>query len=85
MVLIDVNDREMNASDVFAICIENIKNKVFKRASEAVKDLKEEQIHWMITVPAIWSDPARQFMIYAAEKVNSQNSYDSSCTLYRCR
>ncbi|CAC5392283.1 unnamed protein product [Mytilus coruscus] len=68
MMLEDINGREMKASDVFACCIEYIKNKVFKRAEEAVRGLKEEQVHWMITVPAIWNESARQFMREAAAK-----------------
>lgn len=69
MKLKDINCHEMNACDVFAICIEYIKNKAFKRLSQLYNNVKEEQIHWMITVPAIWCDTARHFMIDAAEKV----------------
>lgn len=69
MMLEDINGREMKASDIFACCIEYIKNKVFVRAEEAVRGLTEEQIHWMITVPAIWNESARQFMREAATKV----------------
>ncbi|XP_052091555.1 heat shock 70 kDa protein 12A-like isoform X2 [Mytilus californianus] len=68
MMLEDINGREMKASNVFACCIEYIKNKVFKRAEEAVRGLTEEQVHWMITVPAIWNESARQFMREAATK-----------------
>ena len=69
MMLKDINGREMKASDIFACCIEYIKNKVFVRVEEAVRGLTEEQIHWMITVPAIWNESARQFMREAATKV----------------
>jgi molecular chaperone DnaK (HSP70) len=69
MMLKDVNGKEMKASSVFAICIENIKDTVFKRAEEAVSGLKEDDVHWILTVPAIWNESARQFMIEAAEKV----------------
>ncbi|XP_071156538.1 heat shock 70 kDa protein 12A-like [Mytilus edulis] len=68
MMLKDINGREMKASDIFACCIEYIKNKVFVRVEEAVRGLTEEQIHWMITVPAIWNESARQFMREAATK-----------------
>ena len=31
--------------------------------------VKEENIRWVLTVPAIWSDPAKQFMTEAAAPV----------------
>ena len=31
--------------------------------------VKENNIRWVLTVPAIWSDPAKQFMIEAAALV----------------
>ena len=34
-----------------------------------VMDLDEMDVHWVITVPAIWSDGAKQFMREAAQKV----------------
>lgn len=36
--------------------------------------IQEEEIHWVLTVPAIWDDSAKKFMRDAAEKVfNYQN------------
>ena len=32
--------------------------------------VKETNIRWVLTVPAIWSDPAKQLMIEAAELVS---------------
>jgi hypothetical protein len=31
--------------------------------------LKVDEIQWVLTVPAIWSDPAKQFMRVSAEQV----------------
>ena len=31
--------------------------------------LDDEEIHWVITVPAIWDDAAKSFMRRAAEEV----------------
>lgn len=43
-------------------------------------DLKaDENIHWMLTVPAIWDDGAKQFMREAAEQVNHDKAYTFSC------
>lgn len=62
--------KEMKAVDVFAACIEYLKNATFTRAKEQIPSLEEEEIHWVLTVPAIWTEAARQFMIDAAEKVH---------------
>lgn len=60
--------KEMKAVDVFAYCIENIKDSIFGKAKEKVTDLQEYDVHWVLTVPAIWNEAARQFMLEAAEK-----------------
>ena len=31
----------------------------------------DADVHWVLTVPAIWDDAAKQFMREAAEKVNT--------------
>ncbi|CAG2220776.1 unnamed protein product [Mytilus edulis] len=62
--------KEMKAVDVFAACIEYLKNATFTRAKEQIPSLEEEDIHWVLTVPAIWTEAARQFMIDAAESGN---------------
>lgn len=36
-------------------------------------EIDEMDIHWVITVPAIWSDGAKQFMREAAHKVTILN------------
>jgi hypothetical protein len=33
------------------------------------QNLEEKDIHWVLTVPAIWNDVAKQFMREAAENV----------------
>jgi len=33
--------------------------------------VKDTDYHWVLTVPAIWEDAAKQFMREAAEKVGS--------------
>ncbi|CAG2234343.1 unnamed protein product [Mytilus edulis] len=68
MTIKDITGKnELKAVDVFAFCIEYIWNTLFRRAKEQITNLDEENIHWVITVPAIWSEDARQFMIEAAK------------------
>ena len=33
-------------------------------------EIQDGDIEWVLTVPAIWNDPAKQFMRQAAEKVS---------------
>ncbi|VDI76900.1 Hypothetical predicted protein [Mytilus galloprovincialis] len=60
--------KEMKAVDVFAYCIENIKDSMFRKAEEEVTDLLEYDIKWVLTVPAVWNEAARECMLEAAEK-----------------
>lgn len=34
--------------------------------------LLEKDIKWVLTVPAMWGDPEKEFMIQAAKKVSVQ-------------
>ena len=71
MAITDITGKKsMKAVDVFAFCIEYIKESIFGRAKEQIAELEEEDVHWVVTVPAIWDEAARQFMIDAANKVN---------------
>ncbi|VDH91300.1 Hypothetical predicted protein [Mytilus galloprovincialis] len=68
MVIKEMGGKTMKAMMVFAFCIEYIKDKVLERLSQAINGLDEDDVHWVLTVPAIWNDQARQFMIAASEK-----------------
>lgn len=70
--------KEMKAVDVFAACIEHLKNATFTRVKQHILNFEEEDIHWVLTVPAIWTEAARQFMIDAAEK---SGIYEDNLTL----
>ncbi|CAG2253465.1 unnamed protein product [Mytilus edulis] len=70
MVIKEMGGKTMKAMVVFAFCIEYIKDKVMERLSQAVNGLDEDDVHWVLTVPAIWNDQARQFMIAASEKAS---------------
>lgn len=68
MVIKEMGGKTMKAMVVFAFCIEYIKDKVLEKLSPAINGLNEDDVHWVLTVPAIWNDQARQFMIAASEK-----------------
>ena len=62
----------MKAHLVYALCIEHMKDKIMERLTAAIHNLQDEDVHWVLTVPAIWNEQARQFMIKAAETVRRQ-------------
>ena len=65
----------MPAIQVFAASIKYLKDQILTRLNESAhgqnKDVGEidEYILWVLTVPAIWSDSAKQFMSEAAVQV----------------
>ena len=71
MKLKDDQGQEMLALDVFSYSIGFLKNELLQHVTDAVKDFRQTDIHWVITVPAIWEDSAKQFMREAANKVFS--------------
>ena len=58
----------MNAMKVFSESIKYLKDH-FEEKIESVKHVVETDIHWVLTVPAIWKDNAKQFMREAAQQV----------------
>ncbi|KAK3587988.1 hypothetical protein CHS0354_014507 [Potamilus streckersoni] len=58
----------MLALDVFALSIKCLKNHLMKELKKKGTGLNEEDIFWILTVPAIWNDAAKQFMREAATK-----------------
>lgn len=66
--LADIHGKEMLALDIFAIVIKHLKDKLETSIAQSSAGLQEDEILWMLPVPAIWSDSAKQFMKEAAEK-----------------
>jgi hypothetical protein len=60
----------MDAMKVFTASIKYLKDHLISYCANQQTGLKEEEIHWVLTVPAIWSDPAKKFMREAAEEVS---------------
>ncbi|CAH1264037.1 HSPA12B [Branchiostoma lanceolatum] len=59
----DVNGKKLPALDVFAHALRYLKDHMLKATT-----LKNDDICWVLTVPAIWDDSAKQFMRQAAYK-----------------
>ncbi|XP_021360116.1 heat shock 70 kDa protein 12A-like [Mizuhopecten yessoensis] len=63
----DVTGREMRAMNVFSAGIKYLRDHFHEMLQER-SIFEEEDIQWVLTVPAIWNDAAKQFMRKAAVK-----------------
>lgn len=68
-----MRDKEMPAIEVFARSIEYLKDKFVKKFKERNLQVSilplNKNVTWVLTVPAIWDEPAKQFMEEAAKRV----------------
>ncbi|XP_052279264.1 heat shock 70 kDa protein 12B-like isoform X2 [Dreissena polymorpha] len=67
-LLKDETGKEMPAIDVFAASIRYMKDHLGDFLSRRSTQIRDNEIRWVLTVPAIWDDAAKQFMREAAEK-----------------
>ena len=61
--------KTLEALEVFSKAIKYLKEEFFKSLKAKDETIIEKNIHWVITVPAIWDEFAKSFMRQAAEKV----------------
>uniref|UniRef100_K1PQR6 Heat shock 70 kDa protein 12A n=1 Tax=Magallana gigas TaxID=29159 RepID=K1PQR6_MAGGI len=64
----DIRGREMPALEIFTHAVKFMKNHLFNNLEGRGIKVEDSEIIWVLTVPAIWDDPAKQFMRKAAEK-----------------
>ncbi|XP_060597226.1 heat shock 70 kDa protein 12A-like [Ruditapes philippinarum] len=64
----DISGKPLEAMIVFSIAINHLKDEASKIVLDSKLELKDTDIHWMITIPAISSDSARQFMRESSTK-----------------
>lgn len=65
----DISGKELSALYVFSKAIEYMHDHLLEGLEQNEDDeLDQENIHWVLTVPAIWHDSAKQFMRDAAEQ-----------------
>ncbi|VDI73661.1 Hypothetical predicted protein [Mytilus galloprovincialis] len=69
MTATEIGGKEIPAIDVFALSIKALMEKVIEVCRKQGADfIKIEDIKWVLTVPAIWSEKAKRFMRQSAEK-----------------
>ncbi|XP_057199855.1 heat shock 70 kDa protein 12A isoform X4 [Triplophysa rosa] len=65
------NGKKVKALDIFAYALAFFKEQALKELSDqAGADFDNADVRWVITVPAIWKMPAKQFMREAAYKAS---------------
>ncbi|XP_071402801.1 heat shock 70 kDa protein 12A [Centroberyx affinis] len=63
------NGKRVKALDIFAYALAFFKEQALKELSDQTgSDFDNDDVRWVITVPAIWKMPAKQFMREAAYK-----------------
>ena len=65
----DIEGKEISAMKVFTKVIKYLREKLTNEVSRSNRNIEDHEIFWVLTVPAIWSDAAKQFMREAATKV----------------
>ena len=68
-VLKDAIGNTIPLMKVFAECIKDLKKEVIDKLKKRGDLVKEHEIRWVLTVPAIWRDQAKQFMRESAKLV----------------
>lgn len=66
--------KEMDAIDVFRHSIKYFRDLMVNTVDKKGIGVKPTDIKWVLTVPAMWSDPAKQFMTEAAERAGIERS-----------
>ncbi|VDI16585.1 Hypothetical predicted protein, partial [Mytilus galloprovincialis] len=68
MVLEDITEKKVPAMDIFAHSIKALANHLMEALERRGTGVISNDIQWVLTVPAIWTDNAKQFMRKSAEK-----------------
>lgn len=76
-----VNRKKMPALEVFAHALRFFKEHALQELSEQCPSLLEKDtVRWVLTVPAIWKQPAKQFMREAAYLVRTRRQSCGCCS-----
>jgi len=70
----DVNGVEMKAFDIFTVAIKYLKEQMLAMLQSRIKGTTIKDVHFVLTVPAIWEDQSKMFMRRAAEHVIVHNN-----------
>lgn len=65
----DEHGKEMPALDILSLVIKNLKGHLLETVRSRNALGTKDVIHWVLTVPAIWTEYGIQFMREASKKV----------------
>ena len=65
----DITGKPLKALTVFSMYIRFLRQHLLETIQRQTLNILETDIHYVITVPAIWDDKAKQFMREAAIEV----------------
>ena len=66
----DINGKRMPAITIFSMAINYMRKHLMDALKKQVSDIKQADVMFVITVPAIWNDASKQFMREAAIAVS---------------
>jgi len=69
MKIESANGKHLSVIKVFNKTIEYLKQHAINHLIESGVDYPEKETKWVLTLPAIWTDPAKSIMRSAAEQV----------------
>ncbi|KAL5012666.1 hypothetical protein ScPMuIL_011217 [Solemya velum] len=72
---LEVDGGSTLAIDIFSDSLAHLKNHFLEEKRTTYPDILETDIHWVITVPAIWNDAAKQFMREAAIRAGIEDNH----------
>ena len=76
MVLKDKTGKTCSAVEVFTLSIKAFVDRLMKKLEKKIgKMLLYDDILWVLTVPSVWTDSAKQLIRESAEKVRFSNTY----------
>ncbi|VDI50927.1 Hypothetical predicted protein [Mytilus galloprovincialis] len=70
MFLEDILGKPVSAVDVFSLSIKALVDHFMNSVKKQGTGVKIQEIQWVLTIPAIWTDAAKQFMRECAEKAS---------------
>ena len=71
MTIEDIDGRSVTAMKVFVTSIRALMHHLFLMFTERGVEIESKDIRLVLTVPAIWSDAAKQFIRKSANLVNT--------------
>jgi hypothetical protein len=74
MVLKDKTGKQCSAVEVFTLSIKAFVDILRKMVEGQRTGITDDEILWVLTVPAAWTDSAKQLMRESAEKVHHSST-----------